>query len=176
MDIPLGEQIATAQSYLSVAQDSPHPDQDSLKEAALILESVIQSPLLSPENRPGLTLECAVAWAMFGDLSKAESLTKSVLSSLKVTPGLAAVIGTVAPSLIPEVLPQSTGVCREYLLLLTDQTTGREHLRIALKNCLIAGLESNFYFKSFDTPDNSLSSFENSLLRSCRVVLKHLRP
>ena len=58
MNIPIGEKIAEAEGYLSFAQDSPNPDQDSLKNAALILESVIHSPLISAENKPDLNLEC----------------------------------------------------------------------------------------------------------------------
>jgi len=177
MDNLIENKIAEAEGYLSFAQDSPNPDYDAIKEAALILDEVIQSPSLPPENRNDLMLECAVTWAMFGDFDKAESLAESVLSDMNVTPGLAAVIGTIAPSLIPEVIPYATGDCLQYLTLLVcffDQTTDIEHLRVALNNCLIAGLESNFYFKAIETPNNSLSSFENSLLRSCRVCLNHL--
>jgi hypothetical protein len=159
----IGERVAEAQRILSIAQDSPNPNKAKLEKAALIFEAAIESPLVSEEDKPDLILECAVAWAMYGDFAKAESLAKAVMPRLIITPPLAAILGTVAPGLIPKLLPSATGFYHYYLLLLTDELATSAQKRQALNDCLIASLDDG-------------SSFENGILRSCRVCLRSQKP
>ena len=174
-----GELIATAQSTMSIYQDRRIPemverlyDYDStstlpLVAASRILDSASQTPAgLPEEDRADLGLCAAVAFGMYGNFPSAKvAINRIKHTRLEISSSIAAIIGTAAPDLLPEMLRycEADSPSKLYLELLeaflqTGVTENVDEIREALIECLLA----------------APSSFENSLFRSCRLCLEHI--
>ena len=173
-----GELIATAQAIVGLFQEyTPGIDgplsifynQESIAPliaAARILDSASQ-PMSGIEDASSqqLAILGATAFAMYGNFASATAAVRRLIGNIHLSPSLAAVLGTCAPSLIGKlllVLPDAS-VQRTYLEKLGQfLRTGSNSDAVLLRSLLV---------ESILAADSSL---EGSLLRSCRLALAHL--
>jgi helicase len=173
-----GELIATAQAIIGFYQEDEawaqgttvlYDEQAALPliAAARVLDSAARETTDLPENERGdLSLLAAVAFSMYGNFLSAEAAIRERADALAArSSSAAAVIGTVAPSLIPRLLSTVAKDSKElgYLQQLEAFLySGDEQLIQRLRDNLITCLI------------NATTSLDSAMLRSCRLALEHV--
>jgi hypothetical protein len=171
-----GEIIAHGQRTIGRFQEFAPEDTDQLLEeeeakpliaSARILDTAAQASVgLPEEDRLNLDSLAAVTFGMYGNFASAAAAVRRRLSNQdEMSPDVAAVLGTAAPSVLGKLLPfcESRPLTAQYgELLLEFLRTGQQEtiptVRTAFIKCLVG----------------ARSSFESNLYRSARMCLEHV--